>query len=290
MTDPKMPLAPILERDDYVEQAYFFRTFRERLQAGLAAQEVLGHLHAEMLSSTRLPYAAQFLATELKHTGLLAPGFARLGHYFTPFQTFVVGQAENERRRFSTITALQVLEGEAHYRAEKPTRPGLFVYEFEAISRNCLGYDDGLISMTQDSFFDDPWRAFIDSVRRSVGEFDFGDLVYFHSALYNIDQSRLNPGQDLPAPLFGEKEGRIAKAAKGHDPLFLFAALQRHLGYPAVPRPIVRDDPLAKLAALQNKVHELEQRLKLVEGEARGRTDMTQFLGKPELLKGLDDE
>ena len=37
-------------------------------------------------------------------------------------------------------------------------------------------------------------------------------------------------------PLFGEKEGKIAKASRGRDPLFLFAALQRQLGYPEVPR------------------------------------------------------
>ena len=34
-------------------------------------------------------------------------------------------------------------------------------------------------------------------------------------------------------PLFAEKEGKIAKANRGRDPL-LFAALQRQLGYPEV--------------------------------------------------------
>ena len=38
--------------------------------------------------------------------------------------------------------------------------------------------------------------------------------------------------------LFGEKEGRIAMANRRKDPLYLFSALQRHLGYPSVPRPI----------------------------------------------------
>ena len=32
--------------------------------------------------------------------------------------------------------------------------------------------------------------------------------------------------------LFGEKEGKIAWANRKKDPLYLFAALQRHLGYP----------------------------------------------------------
>ena len=37
--------------------------------------------------------------------------------------------------------------------------------------------------------------------------------------------------------LFGEKEGKIARANRGRDPLYLFSALQRQLGYPEVPRP-----------------------------------------------------
>jgi hypothetical protein len=108
-----MATAPVLDREEYIEQAYFFRTFRERVQENVPAQEVLERLHEEILATTRLPLAVQFLATELKHTGELATGFARLAHYFTPFQTFVVGQAEREGQRFSLATALLVLERQA---------------------------------------------------------------------------------------------------------------------------------------------------------------------------------
>src|SRR5438270_3446028 len=104
-----MSAATILDREEYIEQVYFFRIFRERIGHNLAAQEVLERLHEEILSTTRLPFAIQFLATELKHTGLLAAGFARLPHYFTGFQTFVVGQAEREGLRFSMPAALLVL-------------------------------------------------------------------------------------------------------------------------------------------------------------------------------------
>ena len=108
-----MKLTPVLEREEYVEQAYFFRVLRERMESNQSTQEVLSHVHEEILSTTRLPYAIQFLGTELKHSGLLSSGFARLPHYFTPFQTFVVGQAEDERKRFSLDIALLVLEREA---------------------------------------------------------------------------------------------------------------------------------------------------------------------------------
>src|SRR3954469_9435168 len=108
---------PLLDREEYIEQAYFFRTVRERMAAELVTQEILERVHEEILATTRLPLAVQFLATELKHSGLLSSGFARLAHYFTPFQTFIVRQTEEERLKFNIDSALLVLEREARYRA-----------------------------------------------------------------------------------------------------------------------------------------------------------------------------
>src|SRR3984893_6020623 len=125
-----MANATVLEREEYIEQAYFFRVLRERVAMNLAAQDILEHIHEEILSTTRLPYAIQFLATELKHSGLLSSGFARLTHYFTPYQALVVRKTEEEGIRFSMETASLVLEREAHYRAKGATPSGLFVYQF----------------------------------------------------------------------------------------------------------------------------------------------------------------
>ena len=96
------------------------------------------------------------------------------------------------------------------------------------------------------------------------------------------------PSELLP-PLFGAKEGRIARANCGRDPLYLFAALQRQLGYPVVPRPRPHEEGGFKIETLQAKIRDLETRLKLVEGEVRGQVDLTQF-GKPELLADSDDD
>src|SRR3954451_10018256 len=142
-----MDTSKILDREEYIEQAYFFRTLRERVAENMATQDVLERIDQEILATTRLPYAIQFLKAEVKHTGLLSSGFARLPHYFTPFQAFAVHQAEDEKRRFPMLTALRVLEREAAYKAESPTRPGLFVYQFESIARNRLGYTEGLTAM-----------------------------------------------------------------------------------------------------------------------------------------------
>jgi hypothetical protein len=281
--------ATILDREEYIEQAYFFRAFRERLASALSAQEILERLHEEILSTTRLPLAIQFLATEMKHSGLLSSGFERLAHYFTPFQTFVARQTEKEGLRFHMETALLILEREAEYRAGQPTRPGLFVYQFETLSRNRIGYDEGLAAMADDPFYDAAWREYLDLVRRQVGTVDFTDLVYLRSEFYVLEQRRRNPRYEPPyRALFGEKEGKIARANRGRDPLYLFAALQRQLGYPEVPRPRPRDDLAAKLELLQAKVRDLETRLKLMESEMRGQIDLTQ-LGKPELLEEEQD-
>jgi hypothetical protein len=281
-------MGTLLDREEYIEQAYFFRVMRERVASNLAAQEILSRIHEEILSTTRLPLAIQFLSTELKHSGQMSSGFARLAHYFTGFQAFVMRQTEEESQRFNLETALLVLEREATYRAGQPTEAGLFVYQFEALSRNRLGYDGGLTAMAQDPFYDDPWREYLELIRRQVGAVDFADLVYLRSDLYVRDHQRQDPEYSPPVPpLFGEKEGKIAKANRGRDPLFLFAALQRQLGYPEVPRPRPRDDLEAAIGVLRARLRELEMRLKLVESEVRGQVDLSQF-GKPDLLKEDD--
>ncbi|MBL8793195.1 MAG: hypothetical protein JNM56_04765, partial [Planctomycetia bacterium] len=140
----------MLGPEEYIEQAYFFRALRERQADNLAAQDVLQHIHQEILAVTRLPYAIQFLAGEIKHTGLLSSGFARLPHYFTTFQAFVIRQAEEAGLRFEMPLALLVLEREAEYRAKQLTTAGLFFYQFEVLSRNRLGYDAGLTAMAGD--------------------------------------------------------------------------------------------------------------------------------------------
>ncbi|HYV39920.1 MAG TPA: hypothetical protein VE988_29810, partial [Gemmataceae bacterium] len=183
-------MSVILDREEYIEQAYFFHVLRERLQQNSPTQEVLERLHEEILSTTRLPMAIQFLATELKHAGLLSSGFARLLHYFTSFQAFVIQQTEEEGKRFNIDSALLILEREAGYRAADVTRPGLFVFQFETLSRNRLGYDAGLDAMIGDPLYDDDWRAYLQLVRQQVGVVDFADIVYVRSELYVRDQRR----------------------------------------------------------------------------------------------------
>ena len=283
-----MSLPP--DRDECIEQAYFFRLFRERLVQNIPAQDILGRAHEELLSTTKLPMAVQFLAAEIRHAGLLGPGFARLSHYFTPFQAFLIKMAEDEDRKFGLPVALLVLEREATFKAKNLTPQGLFVFHFETVARNKLGYDEGLKASAGDPCFDENWKHYIGLVSRSVGTFDFCDLVYVRSQLYVDDQRRNHPDYEPPVqPIFGLKEGKIAKASFGRDPLFLFAALQRQLDYPEVPKPKVRDDLEGTIFRLEAKVREMEARLRIVEAEQRGTFDPTQF-GKPEIFRDIKDD
>src|SRR2546422_683527 len=102
----------MLPREEYVEQAYFFRALGERMKQNQAAQDLLLMLKHETLATTKLPLALDFLGSELRLHGVFAPAMAKLAHYFSPFQTFVVAEAERERGRFDFYIALEILERE----------------------------------------------------------------------------------------------------------------------------------------------------------------------------------
>jgi hypothetical protein len=269
----------MLDREEYIEQAYLFRVLGERMSREMATQELLALIKEEVLSTTKLPMAIDFLASELRHVGTISSAMARLPHYFTPFQTFVAAEAENERGRFDLNVALKILEREALYRAENPPPQGIFLYQFECLSRNRLGYDKGLEAIARDPVFDDAWREWILIVRRQVGIVDFGDMVYVRSQQFAKDRLRKNPdAESLPKPpLFGEKEGRIAWANRGKDPLLLFAALHRQLGYPIVPKPEPIDQTPLILPQLLRRVERMETRIKLLEEEQKGGIDLSKF-------------
>ncbi len=274
---------PLLDREEYIEQAYFFQSLAQRLEQGRAIQELMVSLKEEILSTTRLPMAIDFLVAELKLKGVFAPAMRRLKHYFTAFQTFVIEEAENERSRFDFTIAARVLEHEAAYRAQGATPQGAFLYQFEAIARNRLGYDRGLAAMAEDPIYDDAWREFILQARSQLGLVDVADLIYVRSQLYYDTRIQKGlPTAELPPVLFSQKEGKIALANRRKDPLLLFAALQRHLNYPRVPRPTRAQKTEETLPALVRRMEKLEARIRLLEEEQRGGIDITRFYAGPE--------
>ena len=273
---------PLLDREEYIEQAYFFRTFHERLNEDLPSQEILASIREEILATTKLPLALDVLRGELMLKGKLCEGMTLLSHYFAPFQAFVMQQAEQDRTKFDQRVAFQILEREAKYRSETASPAGLFVYQFECIARNRLGYHDGMTAIADDPMFDADWRDWIRKARQQLGTVEFADLIYYRSEFF-VDERRKtsDPNYEPSAPiLFGRQEGRIARANRGKDPLYLFAALQRHLGFPSVPRSKGANDfklhPL-----LEIRISRLEKRLQLLESESQGKLDLSEFYVKP---------
>ena len=108
--------------------------------------------------------------------------------------------------------------------------------------------------MADDPFYDEDWQNYIVTLRARLGDVDFADLIYVRSSYFVSERRRLNPEYVPKFPvLFGEKEGKIARANRGRDPLYLFSALQRQLGYPEVPRPRRPDEAEARIALLEQR-------------------------------------
>jgi hypothetical protein len=281
---------PLLEPEEYVEQAYLFRGMHDRLDSSDPLQEVIHHLREEILATTKLPMAIDYLLAELIHVGTMSTAMKKLAHYFTPFQTFIIESAEDECGRFDMNRALLILEHEARFRSQRTDPASMFFFQFETLCRNRLDYDFGLKAMSEDVIYHSDWKQWILEVRRQIGMIDLADLVYVHSEYY-VKRTALDGRADqLPDPiLFGEKEGRIALANRRKEPLYLFSALQRQLGYPAVPKP-KPENPLNEVVPkLVRTLERLESRIKLLEDEQRQKgIDLSQFYGKPDADGGLD--
>ncbi len=276
----------MLNREEYVEQEFFFHAMRERMN-DYATQELLRSLVHEILSTTRLPMAVDYMATEMFHKGKMSAAMARMPHYFTPYQTFIMAEAERDEGRFDFRVALEILESLAKCYAQteqaegpmpvgvRPITPsGIFFFEMEAICRNRLGYDRGLDAMKAEPVFSPAFQEWVDIVRRQLGFIDLAKLVYIRSE-YFVERGGNPKDYEI---LFGRKEGQIAMANHRKDMTFLFSALQRQLGYPKVPHTMFTESEETKINLLTERINLLETRLRLLEEEKqRGSINITEF-------------
>ncbi|MEM9701867.1 MAG: hypothetical protein AAF907_05430, partial [Planctomycetota bacterium] len=211
-------------------------------------------------------------------------------------------KGEDDRTKFDSTTAFLILERLAGYMTgDRPIRSdarestargterapsprGLFLYQFETLARSRLGYSDGLTAVAADPFFDETWAGWIKTLRRVIGEVDFAELLFRRSGWFLELKRRSDGNREATVPfelLFGEAEGRIAWANRGKDPLYLFAALQRQLGYPEVPRPERKPPESDVPPAVQAQLHKLEQRLRFLEAEQKGGLNLDEFAVRP---------
>jgi hypothetical protein len=283
----------MLDRSEYIEQAYLFQLLRERTSENVPLQEAMEQVHHELLATTSLPMAVSFLLTELKHQGMMSGGMQRLSHYFHPFQTYLVDEAEREAGRFAMHTALSILEADARYRIDPTSRPGFFFFQLEVLSRNRLNYDRGLLAISKDPIYDDQWSSWILKIRAELGLVDLAETLFLVSEEYKARLVAAGQSTEHKGPfLFGTKEGRIALANRRKDPLYLFGAMQRHLGYPKVPRLKPSDPNVELVPQLARRIERLEFRLQLLEQEQKSTgIDITKFYQQgPKVWLPEDDE
>ena len=266
-----------LPLEEYIEQTFFFETFRSRIEEGYSTQEFLTAIRSELITTVQLPMAIDFLLTDMRHTGILSSAMRQIAHYFTPFQAFVIAESERETSRFDFRIALEILAREAKYRSESPPIQGLFFYQFETICRNRLGYDRGLETLFHDDVYNDDWKEWLSILRKQIGLVDLAEMIFYRSEFYQMQHYHIKKIEADVTPLFGEREGRIAFATRKRDPVFLFSALSRHLGYPTVPRQkrLAEEENLVPL--LQRRIEHLENRLQLLEEELRGGVNLNRF-------------
>ncbi|MEM9644105.1 MAG: hypothetical protein AAF989_03845 [Planctomycetota bacterium] len=300
--------SPLLDRSEYVEQAYLFGLLSERIAQRVPMQELLEQLRHELLATTRLPMAIDFMLTELRHSGLMGPAMRRLQHYFNPFQTYLVEESEKETGRFGITSALQILHGDAKFRADyvppdangrrttndslsrsdsqpkterdepAPKPQAAFFFQFEVLCRNRLNYDRGLTAMSLDPLYEIDHAKWILNLRAQIGLVDLADLLFLASMDYFEQMLEKKIPVEGKGPfLFGRKEGRIAFANRRKEPLYLFGAMQRHLGYPEVPRLKPADKTMELIPQMARRIERLESRIKLMEEERRASLDITQF-------------
>jgi hypothetical protein len=274
----------VLDREEFIEQAHLFRALSLRSHGAEPAQELLRSVREEILSTTKLPMAIDYLLAELNHVGTMSTAMRRMTHYFTPFQTFLVEQAESDRSRFDMTRAFMILESEANFRANLGKLPAFFFFQFEVLCRNRLPYDKGLEAMASDPIFDEVWQHWMMGVRHKIGLVELADLVYVHSDYYVIRSQQDGSDAIRPVPiLFGEKEGRIALANRRKEPLYFFSALQRQLNYPAVPKQEIKDPADDLLPKLVKQIEKMEVRIKLLEDEQREKgIDLEKFFKRPD--------
>ena len=269
-----------LPAEEYIEQSHLFHGLHNRVHASDPVQSLLKQMRYEILATTKLPMAIDYMVAELSQTGMMSTAMQRLGHYFEPFQSFLIASAEDDAGRFDMGRALLILEHEARFRSTDASANAMFFFQFETLCQNRLDYDAGLTMMSGDGVYNEDWKRWILTVRHKIGLVQLGDLVYVHSQHYVDRQQQQGGDFTMPDPLlFSEREGRIALANRSHEPRYLFSALQRQLGYPSIPKPKPKDSAELVLPGLIRNVERLETRIKLLEDENREKgIDLSKFM------------
>ena len=183
---------PVLEREEYIEQAYFFHAFRERLVDGLPAQEILARVSEELLSTTKLPLRD------------------RDGNIIG---TYGISRDITQRKRTE-----EQLERQAFYDplTELPNR-ALFINGLDSVL--ALGKADPAIKPTLMVIDLDRFKQVNSSVGMAVGD----------SILLTIARrlSRLLKPQDVLARLAGDKFGLVLLSVRDAAQITAFAETLR---------------------------------------------------------------
>ena len=101
-----------LSTEEYIEQAHLFESLAKQVLLDVELQQplqtLLQWLKQEVLATTKLPLAIDYMIAEIKHVGTIGTAFVKLSHYFSSFQTYLINEAESERGRFDIWQAFRI--------------------------------------------------------------------------------------------------------------------------------------------------------------------------------------
>ncbi len=186
---------PVLDREEYIEQVVLLPRLpraRPRRHAGAGGPRA-GRRGDPLDDQAPAGHLVPGHATS-RATGLMAPAMARLGHYFTPFQTHVIGQAEDGRE--PVLDGPGPARSSSARRSSRPTarrRPGCSSTSSRPSRGTGSATRQGLDAMAADPFYDEDWRDYILALGARLGDVDFADLIYVRSAYFVTERRRKDP-------------------------------------------------------------------------------------------------
>ena len=122
--------------------------------------------------------------------------------------------------RFSMEQALLILEREAKYKSENPARRPVHFPVRVSVAKPAGLHPGTGAAMSADPLYTEDWRDYILMLQTRLGDVDFAKPHPSYYAHFVKERRKTNPEFEPKYPtLFGEREGKIARANRGRDPV-----------------------------------------------------------------------
>ena len=168
---------------------------------------------------------------------------------------------------------------------------GLFIYQFECIARNRLGYDRGMKAISDDPFFDKTWRDWILRARLRFGDDRFRPAHLLPLGAVSGRAAETTPRLQAVVSHSVQRAGGADRQGQPREGSALYvrgvAAADR--ASRRSPPPGERDGPIIH-PALESGCSESRRGLSFSIREVKGEFNLSDFYVKPETFSGPEEQ